>query len=906
MAAAAGGVRGLRMRAFQIWGATTAVGKTLVAGGLARAILTTPAAPAAIGDAASSAATAAVSVAAAAAAAAAARGVEVAPKPPPLPRTQVAYLKPVQTGPPADHDAAAVRRAVDGTPAGAAVGTTTLYTFEAAASPHSAAAAAAGASGGGGGAADASDGAVLAGVRAHLATAAANGAVALVETAGGPLSPLPSGTAAADAYRPMRLPGVLVGEPRLGGISVTLSAAEALASRGHDIPAVVLLPGLVPRDEWEGGLLAEAAGAVREGLARRGLGGGGGGLGDSRGGEGWAPRVMMIGEPGGVPPTGDLAAWYGMVDAEFADLWRYLVAWEAERERSLAGLAADAGRVFAWGDDLTVYEAGKVGAGGKAPPSGTSFHDSPPLSPTGVRDAAAAVAAAVAAGATNPPPGDLTRVTDGFGSWWTVGVGHGSPRAAAVTAATVGRYGHVPVAGLVHAPAVRLADALLGGIGAGWAERVFYSDNGSTAVEVALKMAFRRRLTDLGRNAAGFDIRRGSEGGGGGSRRDPPPSVGVVGLTGSYHGDTLGAMDASPASDYNAGQTAWYVARGVHLDPPVLACRGGGWTVATPAWYKAPHGDGGADDGLSFASRDAAFAPSRAASPVAAAYAAHIDGVLDAAAAGDPSRGIPPPILGALLMEPLLQGAGGMRLLDPLFITTLASAATTRGIPLVVDEVFTGFGRLGAVSGAALAGLTPDVGAYAKLLTGGSAPLAVTLASAAVFDAFRGTSLTDALLHGHSYSGYPTGCAVAADTLATYPPHLVSMAAAASTSKPNDDDTDTPGVPPPPAAGIPGAASAWWDESAVAALSTVPGVASTTVIGTVLSVEMEGAAGYGGGRGAARAGAVVRRMRAEGVLCRPLGGIVYMLVSPMTRREACVRLLEKLDAAVRDVCREGA
>ncbi|KAK1869962.1 hypothetical protein I4F81_012427 [Pyropia yezoensis] len=863
--AAAGGVRGLRTRAFQIWGATTAVGKTLVAGGLARAI--PAAAPAGAGDAASSAAAAAAPAAAPAPVA----GKAVAPKASAPAPTRVAYLKPVQTGPPADHDGAAVRRAVDGTPGGAHVTTTTLHSFAAAASPHSAAAAAAAAaaagSGGGGGvvaAADASDGAVLAGVRAHLQAAAAAGEVALVETAGGPLSPLPSGTAAADAYRPLRLPGVLVGEPRLGGISVTLAAAEALASRGHDLPAVVLLPGLVPRDEWEWGLLGEAVAAVQAGLAHRGLGGGGGALGHPAGPAGWAPRVVAIGDPGGVPRVGDLTSWYASVDAAFAGLWRHLVAWEAERERTLAAMAADAGRVLwfpfaqhgprggagvvptvvdsAWGDDLTVYEAaGGVGGVGAAPPAGAPGGASPP-SPTGVRD----TAAAAGPGGSPAPPGELTPITDGFGSWWTVGVGHGSPRAAAVTAATVGRYGHVPVAGLVHAPAVRLAHTLLGGVGAGWAERVFYSDNGSTA-------------------------------------------------------------------------TAWYVARGVHLDPPVLACRGGTWTVATPPWYAAPRGGGsrgdGTDGGLTFPSRDAAFAPARAASPVAAAYAAHIDAVLDAAAAGDPARGTPPPILGALLMEPLLQGAGGMRLLDPLFVTTLAASAAGRGIPLVVDEVFTGLGRLGAPSGAALAGLTPAVGAYAKLLTGGSAPLAVTLASGAVFDAFRGGALTDALLHGHSYSGHPTGCAVAADALATYPPHLVGgppppppppADGGSSNGSGNDGGAAAGGLPPPPPAGVPGAASAWWDEAAVAALSAVPGVASSTVVGTVVSVEMEGAAGYGGGGGAARAAAVVRRLRAAGVLCRPLGGVVYLLVSPVTPRAAVVPLLEKLDAAVRDVCREGA
>lgn len=91
----------------------------------------------------------------------------------------------------------------------------------------------------------------------------------------------------------------------------------------------------------------------------------------------------------------------------------------------------------------------------------------------------------------------------------------------------------------------------------------------------------------------------------------------------------------------------------------------------------------------------------------------------------------------------------------------------------------------------------------------------------------------------------------------------------------------------------------------MADLSTAPGVASTTVLGTVLSVEMEGAVGYGGGGGAASVAGVVRSLRAVGVMAQPLGGVVYLLVSPMTSREAVAGLLERLDRAVRAVGKGG-
>lgn len=111
-------------------------------------------------------------------------------------------------------------------------------------------------------------------------------------------------------------------------------------------------------------------------------------------------------------------------------------------------------------------------------------------------------------------------------------------------------------------------------------------------------------------------------------------------------------------------------------------------------------------------------------------------------------------------MEPVMQGAGGMNFVDPLFQTLLGEACRARGIPVIADEVFSGLWRLGHASASAALGLRPDIACFAKLLTAGMVPLSVTLASEAVFKAFEGDTKAESLLHGHSYTAHPAGCQV--------------------------------------------------------------------------------------------------------------------------------------------------
>lgn len=150
----------------------------------------------------------------------------------------------------------------------------------------------------------------------------------------------------------------------------------------------------------------------------------------------------------------------------------------------------------------------------------------------------------------------------------------------------------------------------------------------------------------------------------------------------------------------------------------------------------------------------ALFSDDRRSTHLATAYHDAIASALDSHAASGHGR------LAACLIEPVMQGAGGMNFIDPLFQKLLVAACRSRGIPVIADEVFSGLWRLGHPSACGALGVAPDIACYAKLLTAGVVPLSVTLASDAVFAAFEGDSKAEALLHGHSYTAHPAGCQV--------------------------------------------------------------------------------------------------------------------------------------------------
>ncbi|KAI8924353.1 pyridoxal phosphate-dependent transferase [Entophlyctis helioformis] len=478
--------------------------------------------------------------------------------------------------------------------------------------------------------------------------------LALVETAGGVHSPTMSGSLQSDAYRPFRFPSVLVGDAMLGGISTTLSSYEAMRTRGFDVPAVVMFDNPKYRNN--------------EIIARN----------VDRGTLSHVDRVRRL---------NDMSA------AAASKLW-----WPFTQH---ATSRAQAHHRLGTRDHFTVFDR---------------------------------------------PSQESRQLFDACGSWWTQGVGHGNIELAKAAANAAGRYGHVIFPEAVHEPALSLAERLLDTAGKGWASRVFYTDDGSTATEVALKMAFKKTVVD---------------------RNLTKPRLECIGLEGAYHGDTIGAMDVCSPNVYNE-QVDWYTGRGLWFDPPTVILKNGSYHVRMPNSMATKTQDANAK--TAFKSADAVFSLDRDNTELAVAYRSFIAATLDEAEAQGR-------VFGALMIEPVILGAGGMLWVDPLFQRELVRAVRNRkqpnkgsdsssgdrtySIPVIFDEVFVGMHRLGFVSaGKSLVGVDPDIACYAKCLTG-IVPLAVTLASEAIFEPFLADTKTKALLHGHSFTAHPVGCQVA-------------------------------------------------------------------------------------------------------------------------------------------------
>lgn len=283
---------------------------------------------------------------------------------------------------------------------------------------------------------------------------------------------------------------------------------------------------------------------------------------------------------------------------------------------------------------------------------------------------------------------DGRRYLDGVSSLWCNLFGHRHPRLDAAVRAQLDRVAHTTLLGLSSTPAIALAERLCALTGL---DRAFFSDSGSTAVEVALKMAFQAQQQRGETNRTRF-----------------------AALAEAYHGDTLGAVSVGGIDLFHG------VYRPLLFDAVRVPC------------------------------------PDRPDPEVEAR-------LLDEARRLFAEHG---PTLAALVFEPLVQGAAGMRMHSPAFLQELCRLAREAGALLVADEVATGFGRTGAMFAVQAAGVRPDFLCVAKGLTGGYLPLAATLTTEAVFDAFRGPyTAWKTLFHGHTYTGNPLACAAALATL---------------------------------------------------------------------------------------------------------------------------------------------
>ena len=290
---------------------------------------------------------------------------------------------------------------------------------------------------------------------------------------------------------------------------------------------------------------------------------------------------------------------------------------------------------------------------------------------------------------------DGRSLVDCISSWWVNLHGHAHPHIADAIRAQALKLEHVVFAGFTHEPAEALAERLVGLLPRGLT-RVFYSDDGSTAVEVALKMAHQhwRNRGEVRRTFVAFD--------------------------GAYHGDTFGAMSVGARSAFSQpfDELLFPVER-----------------LPFPATWI---GDETCDE-----REDVAVA------------------TLEARLAGDTGH----TDVAAVIIEPLVQGAGGMRMCRPSFLRRVHEVTRTHDVLLVFDEVMTGFGRTGARFACERAGVEPDLVCLAKGLTGGFLPLAATVASTEIYESFVGGDPGRTLWHGHSYTANPLGCAAALASL---------------------------------------------------------------------------------------------------------------------------------------------
>ena len=298
---------------------------------------------------------------------------------------------------------------------------------------------------------------------------------------------------------------------------------------------------------------------------------------------------------------------------------------------------------------------------------------------------------------------DGRELIDGIASWWTACHGYNHPHIRAAVEDQLARMPHVMFGGMVHEPALKLAQRLTGLMAPADLDRVFFSDSGSVAVEVALKMALQ------------YWRNRGVDGR---SR--------ILSFTGAYHGDTTGAMAVSdPEGSFHAAFQG--------LLPEQI-------TIGLPVDEES-------------------------------------DAALDATLARHGAE------LAAIIVEPLVQGAGGMRFHDADVLRRLRAAADRCDTLLIFDEVFTGFGRTGSLFAFQEAGVVPDIITLSKALTGGTLPLAATIARRKVFDAFWSDDPAKALMHGPTFMANPLACAAANASLDLFErePRLDQVAAISRT-----------------------------------------------------------------------------------------------------------------------------
>ncbi|MGZ3422905.1 MAG: adenosylmethionine--8-amino-7-oxononanoate transaminase [Polyangiales bacterium] len=408
---------------------------------------------------------------------------------------------------------------------------------------------------------------------------------------------------------------------------------------------------------------------------------------------------------------------------------------------------------------------------------------------------------------------DGSRLLDGNASWWVSTLGHNHPRLVRALKEQADKLCHVALAGITHEPAALLAKELAEVAPRGL-DQVFYSDDGSTAIEAAVKMS----LQFFAQSRAGSKKTR------------------FVALDGAFHGETIGATSLGGVEVFRR-PFASVVFECVHVPSPASEV-----DSCAPAWAEA------------------------------------FDAIADLLEREHDT-------IAGVVLEPIVQGAAGMRVYPPAYLRAVRDLCTKHDVLLIADEVFVGYGRLGKMWACDLAEIVPDLMCLAKGFTGGMMPMAATLTSQRIVDAFSG-GRARAFLYGHSYSGNPLGAAIAREVLAVYRDESIvaGVAERAEMIASSLHALASPLVRDVRAIGAIGAVE----------LREVP--SSTRSVATVETTDDLGYAASIGWR-------VYDEARKRGAYLRPLGNVVYVCPALNIPLDDLSRLLtvmtESIEAAAR-------
>lgn len=413
---------------------------------------------------------------------------------------------------------------------------------------------------------------------------------------------------------------------------------------------------------------------------------------------------------------------------------------------------------------------------------------------------------------TAPDPIEIVRAKDAsllgadgkeyldlISSWWTCAHGHAHPQIAEAVAHQAETLEHVIFAGFTHAPAANLGRKLAAK-SPGELDRVFYSDNGSTAVEIALKLAIQ------------FSYNRGDK-----KKR-------LLAFEGGYHGDTFGGMSVSRETGFFRPFEELMIA-------------------------------------VDFLPYPETWAGDDAVETKEAAALAALDAYLEAHGSET----------AALIVEPLVQGASGMRMVRPEFLRQVAFRLKMAGVLLIFDEVMTGFGRTGDLFASLKAEVQPDLVCLSKAITGGFMPLAATMVTNEIYAEFLADDFGRAFFHGHSYTANPLGCAAALASMEIFE-ELETWERIQIIEKVHQERLN--------------------------ALMSHPRIHRQRLTGTIAAFDIRADdAGYT----AAIAPRIKEHFFQRGLLIRPLGNVIYLLPPYCITPEQLNRAWDGIEAALKEV-----